>query len=395
MRRFVSLLLILALVLLVVPVRHAFADENIDLSTLKQKIQMQKKKIEELNKELEQIEEEIRRLARQRGGVYLKLVQVKGSIEKLENQEEELASEVRELDARLRRLEYEQYIYRKELEKQREVIARRIYVWYKYSLFGWVSWLTGSHNVLLFFRNSYILRKILAMDNLLMAEYQFKYQKLADIQKEVEALRQQRQQKLAEIEAIRRELQPKYAELSNLYAAVNQQYMASLKEKNRLLRYKEKEEELLYQLMAQLAEYEEQGQFSGFIWPMYGTITSYFGWRIHPIYRTKMFHNGIDIAAPFGTPVKAAATGVVVYAGWFGGYGYAVVIAHPNGFYTLYAHLWKFVVKEGQKVYQGQVIGYEGSTGISTGPHLHFSIYKKDPNGAKHFVDPLKYLPKL
>jgi murein DD-endopeptidase MepM/ murein hydrolase activator NlpD len=390
-----ALFLVLVMIVLILPHRYAVAGDNIDLSTLKQKIQMQKKKIEELNRELEQIEEEIRRLARQRGGVYLKLVQVKGNIENLENQEEKLASEVRKLDARLRRLEYEQYIYRKELEKQQRVLARRIYVWYKYSLFGWVSWLTGSHNILLFFRNSYILRRILAMDNLLLAEYRFKYQKLVDIQKEVEALRQQRQQKLAEIEAIRRQLEPQYNELSNLYAAVNQQYMNSLTEKNKLLRYKQKEEELLYQLMAQLSEYEEKGQFSGFIWPMYGTITSYFGWRIHPIYRTKIFHNGIDIAAPFGTPVKAAATGVVIYAGWFGGYGYAVVIAHPDGFYTLYAHLWKYVVKEGQKVYQGQVIGYEGSTGISTGPHLHFSIYKKDPNGTKHFVDPLKYLPKL
>ena len=126
------------------------------------------------------------------------------------------------------------------------------------------------------------------------------------------------------------------------------------------------------------------GQLS---WPVSGEITSPYGYRVHPIWGTTIYHSGIDIGVDEGTPVHAADGGVVVWSGWMGGYGYAVVIDHGNGLSTLYGHNSELAVDEGQSVAKGQVISYAGSTGNSTGPHVHFEVrVNGDP------VDPMGYL---
>jgi murein DD-endopeptidase MepM/ murein hydrolase activator NlpD len=109
-------------------------------------------------------------------------------------------------------------------------------------------------------------------------------------------------------------------------------------------------------------------------------VTSRFGWRTHPLTGTRRFHSGIDIGAPTGTPVVATATGTVVSAGWNGGYGKAIVIQHNDVQQTLYGHLSEISVQPGQQITQGSVIGLVGSTGNSTGPHLHFE--SRSPNGS-------------
>ena len=122
-------------------------------------------------------------------------------------------------------------------------------------------------------------------------------------------------------------------------------------------------------------------------WPVSGEITSPYGYRVHPIWGTTIYHSGIDIGVDEGTPVHAADGGVVVWSGWMGGYGYAVVIDHGNGLSTLYGHNSELAVDEGQSVAKGQVISYAGSTGNSTGPHVHFEVrVNGDP------VDPMGYL---
>jgi len=128
-----------------------------------------------------------------------------------------------------------------------------------------------------------------------------------------------------------------------------------------------------------------------FLRPCGGRITSYYGYRIHPIFKTKIFHSGVDIGAPYGTPIKAANSGRVSYTGWYGGYGKVVIVDHGriNGrpTSTLYAHQSSIAVSNGQSVKRGQVIGYVGSTGYSTGPHLHFEVRI---NGKT--VNPLNYI---
>ena len=121
---------------------------------------------------------------------------------------------------------------------------------------------------------------------------------------------------------------------------------------------------------------------SGFIWPLRGRITSGFGWR------WGRMHNGIDIWARTGDPIAAARSGRVTFAGWNGGYGNLIIISHGSGVETRYAHLSRINVSVGQQVASGQVIGRAGSTGFSTGPHLHFEIRM---NGTP--VDPRRYLP--
>ena len=124
-----------------------------------------------------------------------------------------------------------------------------------------------------------------------------------------------------------------------------------------------------------------------FRWPIMGRINSPFGWRYHPITKRRDFHTGIDIKANRNDPIKAAAPGRVVYSGWMGGYGKVIVIEHHNGQSSLYAHCSSLLVGKGENVSSGKLIAKIGTTGRSTGPHLHFEIR----NGNSP-VNPIKYL---
>lgn len=108
--------------------------------------------------------------------------------------------------------------------------------------------------------------------------------------------------------------------------------------------------------------------------PVAGWVTSEFGMRKHPIARAVRMHNGIDIASPIGTPIKSPATGKVVYAGKGSGYGNMIIIQHGYGISTVFAHLSSISVKSGETVKRGDVIAEVGSTGYSTGPHLHYEV---------------------
>jgi murein DD-endopeptidase MepM/ murein hydrolase activator NlpD len=119
-----------------------------------------------------------------------------------------------------------------------------------------------------------------------------------------------------------------------------------------------------------------QASSSGMRWPVQAPITSAFGWRVHPILRFRRLHKGIDFGARWGTPIMAAGDGQVVRAGWSGGYGQQVRIAHGDGLTTSYSHMSRIVAPIGTPVRQGQLIGYVGSTGLSTGPHLHFETLR-------------------
>jgi len=123
------------------------------------------------------------------------------------------------------------------------------------------------------------------------------------------------------------------------------------------------------------------------MWPVSGPIVSPFGYRIHPILGYRKLHTGIDFGVGYGTPIKAADAGAVIYATWMSGYGNVIIIDHGGGISTLYAHQSSLAVGNGALVTRGQVVGYVGSTGFSTGPHLHFEVRI---NGTP--VDPLGYL---
>jgi len=122
--------------------------------------------------------------------------------------------------------------------------------------------------------------------------------------------------------------------------------------------------------------------------PVRGRLTDSYGWRLHPVWRRRLFHAGVDISAPRGTPISAAMSGTIVYAGWLQGYGKLVVIRHPNGLSTRYGHCSSLRVKKGQAVRSGQIIGGVGATGTATGNHLHFEIRR---NGKTINPSPMMY----
>lgn len=122
-------------------------------------------------------------------------------------------------------------------------------------------------------------------------------------------------------------------------------------------------------------------------YPIHAQMTSPFGWRKHPIFGVRKFHTGIDLSGPNHSAIRAADSGTVLYTGWYGGYGKVVIVSHGKGMATLYAHMSKIAVGVDQNVAKGDVVGYEGTTGFSTGPHLHFEVrVDGKPN------NPLNYL---
>lgn len=156
----------------------------------------------------------------------------------------------------------------------------------------------------------------------------------------------------------------------------------------------QKEKELANaQYEEKLAKLALQGQNppsnATWITPVSGyTITSAFGMRIHPVYKYALMHNGIDMACPQGTPIYATRAGTVTTASYqAGGAGYYVSINHGDGFSSIYMHMTNYVVSSGQSVAAGQLIGYVGSTGVSTGPHLHFGV-----SYAGTYVNPMAYI---
>nr|WP_155747548.1 M23 family metallopeptidase [Scytonema sp. UIC 10036] len=124
-----------------------------------------------------------------------------------------------------------------------------------------------------------------------------------------------------------------------------------------------------------------------FAYPSNGSTSSPFGWRTHPVLGYRRFHAGLDFAASYGSTIRAADSGTVIFAGWYGGYGKAVIVNHGKGITTLYGHSSELFVSEGQTVERGQAIAAVGSTGLSTGPHLHFEVRK---NGTP--VNPMNFL---
>lgn len=212
----------------------------------------------------------------------------------------------------------------------------------------------------------------------------------------------------AQVEAQKRMIEASIRDINNQRATIqssiqSNKYMIEKLKKDKNY-YERMEEELSRQsasiqnMIASLAKKTSQSgtqqvqvSSKGFIRPISGPITSPFGYRIHPIFKTRIFHSGIDIGGPNGGAIKASNDGKVIYSGWYGGYGKVVILDHGvidgKPITTLYAHMSSILVSNGQFVKKGQTVGKEGSTGYSTGPHCHFEVRI---NGKP--VNPLSYI---
>lgn len=169
--------------------------------------------------------------------------------------------------------------------------------------------------------------------------------------------------------------------------------LAQIQQDRRLLEASiDRMEEQSKELEAQIRDLSNKNHTSlgtgKLIWPVPDArITSYFGWRMHPILKKRKYHSGLDLAVVYGTPIKAADNGVVIFSGRNGDYGNMIAIDHGSEISTVYAHCSTLLAKVGQKVSKGEIIAKVGSTGLSTGPHLHFEVRK---NGVA--VNPLSFL---
>ncbi|MGC1379461.1 MAG: peptidoglycan DD-metalloendopeptidase family protein [Candidatus Baltobacteraceae bacterium] len=198
-------------------------------------------------------------------------------------------------------------------------------------------------------------------------ELQQEQQAQVEARSQLDSLASERQNLVSLAASRRHDVASQVAEIEGLSAAEESQLESLIQERERELEAQRK--------AAGIAGPVENGGGSGtFAWPVTGTITSPFGWRSNPFGGSPEFHQGLDIAAPTGTTVTAAAGGTVIMAQWYGGYGNYILIDHGGGYSTGYGHLSAIFVANGQSVQRGQAIGAVGSTGQSTGPHLHFEV---------------------
>ncbi|MEH1788728.1 peptidoglycan DD-metalloendopeptidase family protein [Nostoc sp.] len=283
-------------------------------------------------------------------------------------------------------------------ERQVATVARLRYLQRSPASFGWAV-LLESENISDFFSRRHQLKLVYQADQKILLKLNTQA-KLIDKQKtEVEQQKNEialiREQLLAQ----KTDYQTQAQSQSELIQRLNSDRLALEAAQNQLERESKNLEVLIQQKVAEARATEEAQSKTNsrtsiiirgtgvMAYPSDAPTSSPFGWRIHPILGYRRFHAGLDFAASYGSKIRAADSGKVIFAGWYGGYGRAVIIDHGNGLTTLYGHTSELYVTEGQAVERGQAIGAVGSTGFSTGPHLHFEVRR---NGTP--VNPTDYL---
>ena len=244
--------------------------------------------------------------------------------------------------------------------------------------------------------------EVIAYNKQVQADMTAAREKVETVKAELEDARTELQDKQSELETKQVALQQKVSEANALLASLESDINAY---KSVHDQYEQQQKNVQSQIDKQVEELRRQeevnknnnpgydpgkanGSTGTMMWPCPSChyITSQFGWRYHPIYQTQKYHSGVDIGASYGATIVAADGGTIITAGSVSGYGNCVVINHGNGITTLYGHMSSIAVSVGQKVSKGQTIGYVGSTGNSTGPHLHWEV---TVNGVRQ--NPLNY----
>ena len=373
-KRILSAILLLSFVLFAVT--PALADEleekKQELTNIQQQAEEAQRKAEQARSKERSISEQLRRI---QGELDSAQDEFESINDQLENTEEQIQSNT-ELATRLTA----------KMQSQTKVLHRRIRDIYKNGQVNYVDVLFGAKDFNDFVSRMDILKRILAYDNALIQSTKADRQALEKAKAQLESdrlkiidLRKQAAVKRDQVAGRRQERQ------GVLNAATYEREMAE-RAYRELIETSKQIETMIRRI--QSGEKNIGGSTGTMVWPAEGEITSPFGWWVHPIFGTQRLHTGIDIGADYGDATRAADGGVVIHSDWMGGYGNAVIIDHGNGISTLYAHNSQLLVSEGQTVAKGQTVARVGSTGYSTGPHLHFEVRQ---NGTP--VNPLNFLP--
>lgn len=347
--------------------------------------------IDKIQKELERSNDALRKLASEKSNKTKEYKDVTNEIDKLDKQLNEIDNELKEFEDYLKIMnenidttEMEIVQAEENIEDKNEMMNKRLRVMYKNGVVSYLEVLLSSEDLSDFLTRLDLIQRIIDNDVDLL-KY-MKEQKVIIEEKKEELERQ----KEAMLDA-KQNVEKKKNEVA-LVSRAKENYMNNLK--TNIKQLEAQEDDLLNladKLKAEMKKLQTKKEYTGgeMTWPApkYYRITSPFGMRIHPIFKTKKMHTGIDIGVPLGGTIVAANDGVVQYAGWLGGYGQVVWLDHGGGIATLYAHNSRLLVEKGQTVTRGQAISKAGSTGNSTGPHLHFEVRK---NG--QYVDPLPWV---
>lgn len=361
------------------------------------------------------------------GNVSEKLRVIQDNLNAATNEYKSISSQLADTEKQIAEMQVKLKEEQAKLEKREKVFRVRIRDIYMHGQLSYLDVVLGAKDFNDFANRVDLLRRVIAADMDLITAIRQQRDEIQQVRQELESQRQKQSvlkenaaQKKAEIEQHKKEQQAILYKAETDKATAEEAYReleASSQSIGEMLRQRAAaraaaaaaaEAEAAAQQQASVSSQADTGDVGtsddsgstepdysyqpvsgsgAFIWPVNGVITSPYGYRTHPIFGTTIYHSGIDIGVDYGTPVHAADSGVVVEAGWISGYGYAVVIDHGNGLSTLYGHNESLNVSSGQSVSQGQVIAYAGSTGNSTGPHVHFEVRSNgDP------VDPSAYL---
>lgn len=342
-------------------------------------------KIDESNTKLEYVQGEM-------GETLKKVEELNDSITDYEAQYSDLENQITTLENQIKTNSAQIQEIQEEYDRKEKILKRRTVALYEAGETTYLDFLLTSKSIVEFLSNYYIISEIIEYDNNLLEELDYKKTKL-------EEAKQKQEEQEKELRVAKNKINSTNILLNNT-KILKENYMLKLTDEEKTLQeqiaqYKEEQEDLERKILASINWTGTMSiKFTGgvMVWPiaMEGTyITSGYGNRLHPIQGVYKNHAGIDISGSNvnGAPVVAAADGVVTYAGWIGGYGNCIIINHGSGIVSLYGHGSETVATVGQVVKQGDIIMKVGSTGNSTGPHVHFEIRK---NG--EVVDPIPYL---
>lgn len=340
------------------------------------------------------------------GSVNDKLYAIQQQLEAAQRDYQAVANELKATEEKIAATQAELEKTRARLKVREGVFTKRVRDIYMHGQLSYLDVVLGAKDFSDFSNRLELLRRIIDADITLISDIRKERAAIETAKQELETqrarqaqLRDQAAAKRDEIESRRKEQQAILYQAQNDKAVAEQaynEYQQSSQAIAEMLRQRAADRAAQAAAAAAQASsgggggsdyYQPVSGSGAMIWPVNGVVTSPYGYRTHPIFGTTIYHSGIDIGVDYGTPVHAADGGVVVEAGWISGYGYAVIIDHGNGLSTLYGHNQELAVSEGQSVSQGQVIACAGSTGNSTGPHVHFEVRANgDP------VDPSAYL---
>ena len=373
---------------------------NIEISNVtKKEIEDAKKKRDETRKKAKTAAQKIYELKNKKKQVNYDLMALNDANDEQRQQYEELTAQLQAaLDARVKALD--DYITAEEtLVKRTEEFQKRVSVMFQFQNKSMFEVLFESDSLAGFFTNMEIMTLIADADA----------QAVDQMKTAVDDAKLQKELTLKEAEDLQDIADEKQKQLDELTALIGKTEQKLKDVKTKLSSWEKKEDQLqkesesLNDKIKKLQkQYANQNKYKGptngkFRWPVnWPNITSPFGWRIHPVYNTKKFHSGIDIGGSYGNPIMAAGSGVVIFVSkpvqgqntGGSGYGNYCIIDHGGGYTTLYGHCKSVLVNKGQHVKSGQRIGLMGSTGTSTGAHLHFEVRK---SGSP--VNPERYLP--